>query len=34
MAKLGNVKNGMMINMIPSNDKLKQRMNRIKGMNE
>lgn len=34
MSKLGNVKNGMMINMIPSNDKLKQRMNRIKGMNE
>ena len=34
MAKLGNVKNGMMINMIPSNDKLKKRMNRIKGMNE
>lgn len=34
MAKLGNVKNGMMINMIPSNDKLKKRMNRIKEMNE
>ena len=34
MAKLGNVKNGMMINMIPGNNKLKQRMKRIQGMNE
>jgi len=34
MTKLGNVKNGMMINMIPSNEKLKKRMSRIKKMNE
>ena len=34
MAKLGNVKNGMMINMIPTNNKLKKRMSRIKKINE
>ncbi len=34
MAKLGNVKNGMMINMIPTNEKLKTRMIRIKKINK
>ena len=30
MAKLGNVKNGLMVNMIPSNKKLKKRKKLIK----
>lgn len=34
MTKLGNVKNGMMINMVPTNKKLIERMMRIKKFND
>ena len=32
MTKLGRVKNGQMVNMVPTNKKLISRMNRIKNM--
>ena len=34
MTKLGHVKNGLMINMVPTNKKLKERMMRIKKFND